>query len=143
MFSRLLLTALALCCSGFAQTGSSAIENLDKAWIKALLSRDAATLDRLLSKDLIYAHASGVVDTKSEYIEKLRSGRQVYKTLDQKNVSVRLHGDSAVTHSWARVTGVSPQGPFDDKIMMIHVWVKSGSNWQLAAHQTTRVDKLP
>ena len=30
-----------------------------------------------------------------------------------------------------------------DKIMMLHVWVKRPSGWILAAHQTTRVDKLP
>ena len=52
-------------------------------------------------------------------------------------------GDSAITHSWMRVTGVNPQGPFDDKVMMVHCWVLKGGQWKLAAHQTTRVDKMP
>jgi ketosteroid isomerase-like protein len=143
MSGRVVLPVLIL--SGFClgQVDVPALEKLDAAWVKAVLSRDLAALDRLLAGDLIYAHASGVVDTKSQYIDKLRSGRQVYKTLEQKNISVRLHGDTGVTHSWVRVTGVNPQGAFDDKIMMLHVWVKKGPAWQLAAHQTTRVDKLP
>lgn len=126
-----------------ASEAIEAIEALDKSWVKAVLSRDFSALDKMLAPDLIYGHASGVVDTKQTYIEKLKSGKQVYRTLEQRKMSVRLHGDAAITHSWARVTGVNPAGPFDDKIMMIHVWVKKGGTWRLAGHQTTRVDKLP
>ena len=126
-----------------AADDAATIENLDKSWTTAVLSKDFAALDRMLAPDLIYAHASGIVDTKQQYLDKLRSGRQVYKTMEQRKVSVRLHGSSAVTHSWMRVTGVNAQGPYDDKVMMIHLWVKAGNAWRLAAHQTTRVDSLP
>lgn len=139
---RLALAALSVAIA-YAQPNASTFENLDKAWSKAILARDAAALEKLLDKDLIYAHSTGIVDTKAEYIEKIRSGRQVYKTFEQKNVSVRVRGDSAVTHSWARITGVNQAGNFDDKLMILHTWVKSPGGWQLVAHQTTRVDKLP
>lgn len=140
---RRFLALLLWVSAALAQSSPAAIEALDKAWIKAVLNRDLSALDKLLAPDLIYGHASGVVDTKQTYIEKLRSGKQVYRTLEQRKVSVRMHGDAAITHSWTRVTGVNPAGPFDDRIMMIHVWVKKGAAWQLAGHQTTRVDKLP
>jgi len=29
--------------------------------------------------------------------------------------------------------------PFNDHVMMMHVWVKQGGSWHLAAHQTTKV----
>lgn len=132
-----------LATAAFSQTTPAAIEALDKAWIKAVLGRDIAALDRMLATDLIYGHATGVVDTKQSYLDKLKGGRQVYRSLEQRKVSVRIHGDAAVTHSWTHVTGVNPAGPFDDKIMMIHVWVKKGGTWQLLGHQTTKVDKLP
>ena len=130
-----------LLAASLAGSQVSEIEKLDQEWIKAVLSKDLAALDRMLAPDLVYAHASGVVDTKSTYLEKLRSGRQVYKSMEQRKVSVRRHGSAtAVTHSWMRVTGVNAQGPFDDKVMMLHVWVTSGGSWRLAAHQTTRVE---
>lgn len=132
-----------LATAAFSQTTPAGIEALDKAWIKAVLGRDIAALDRMLATDLIYGHATGVVDTKQSYLDKLKGGRQVYRSLEQRKVSVRIHGDAAVTHSWTHVTGVNPAGPFDDKIMMIHVWVKKGGTWQLLGHQTTKVDKLP
>lgn len=137
------LLLFATAASLAAQVSPAVIENLDKAWLKAVLAKDVAALDKMYAKDLIYAHASGIVDTKAEYLEKLKSGRQHYKTMEQRKVSVRFHGDTAITHSWTHVTGTNAQGPFDDKIMMIHVWVKKPAGWILAAHQTTRVDKLP
>jgi ketosteroid isomerase-like protein len=136
------LVLLLLAPAAYGQT-EAAIIDMDKAWVKAVLSKDVAALDRILADKLIYAHASGVIDTKKAYLTKLGSGRQVYKSLDQKIAKVELHGDTALTQSWVRVTGVNQDGPFDDKIMMMHVWLKQNGVWKLAGHQTARVDKLP
>lgn len=121
-----------------------AIEKLDAQWVAALLSNDTTRLDQILADDLIYGHASGALDTKTKFLEKLRSGRQVYKTLDQTHVRVRiLDTHTAVTHSWMRAAGTNANGPFDDQLMMLHVWAKQGADWQLVAHQTAKVEKLP
>jgi ketosteroid isomerase-like protein len=122
------------------------VEKLDAAWGKAIVAKDIATLDKLLADDLIYGHASNVVDTKKTYLEKIRGGKQVYATLERKKVSVRMleGGNTAITHSWMHVTGVNPQGKFDDIVMMLHVWNKRGSaGWKLVAHQTAKVDRIP
>jgi hypothetical protein len=50
-----------------------------------------------------------------------------------------LHGDAAVAHSIVNMKGVSNGKPFDDHLMMLHVWVKQAGAWQLAAHQTTKL----
>ena len=142
MISRILVASFTL-VSCFGQVKPSDIENLDKAWSTAIVARDAGALDRLLDNDLVYAHASGVVDSKQQYLEKIKSGKQVYKSFEQRKISVRIHGDVAITQSWARVTGVNPQGPFDDKLMLLHAWLKKNGSWRLIAHQTARVDSLP
>jgi len=141
-FPRVLLLTAAVC---LAQPPSkNDILALDKKWSDAIQKKDAATLDKLLTDNLVYAHASGVVDTKKTYIAKIKEGKQVYKSFEQRSPSVAVYGnDTAISFSWVHVTGTTPQGPFDDKIMMLHTWVKQGGAWKLAAHQTTRVDKLP
>lgn len=136
------LTLILLASLAFAQTPAE-IEALDKAWGKAILSKDVKALDAMLADDLIYGHASNIVDTKKDYLAKIGSGKQVYKTLEQKNVTVKLHGDTAITQSWMRITGVNQSGPFDDKVMLLHVWQKQGNTWKMLAHQTAKVDKLP
>jgi len=117
--------------------------DLDRAWREAVLKKDFAAVEKMLADNLVYAHATGIVDSKKTYLDKLRSGRQLYRSMEQQNVSTQVHGDAAVTHSWMRVTGVNQAGNFDDKVMMLHIWVKKDGRWLLAAHQTTKVDKLP
>lgn len=116
---------------------------LDKQWSDAIVKSDTATLEKLLAPDLVYAHATGIIDTKASYIAKIKERRQVYKSFEQRNPIVNIYRDAAVTFSHVRVTGTNQAGPFDDKIMLIHFWVKQDNRWLLAAHQTTKVDKLP
>lgn len=116
---------------------------LDKQWSDAIVKSDTATLERLLANDLVYAHATGIIDTKTSYIAKIKERRQVYKSFEQRNPIVNIYKDAAVTFSHVRVTGTNQAGAFDDKIMLIHFWVKQNNAWRLAAHQTTKVDKLP
>ena len=116
---------------------------LDKQWSDAIVKSDTATLERLLADDLVYAHATGIIDSKSSYIAKIKARRQVYKSFEQRNPIVNIYRDAAVTFSHVRVTGTNQAGAFDDKIMLIHFWVKQNNAWRLAAHQTTKVDKLP
>jgi len=137
LFLLLLLAAVAL-----AQDKAFFLA-LDKQWSDAIVKSDTATLEKLLAPGLVYAHATGIIDTKTSYIAKIKERRQVYKSFEQRNPIVNIYTDAAVTFSHVRVTGANQAGPFDDKIMLIHFWVKQNNAWRLAAHQTTKVDKLP
>lgn len=139
---RIILAALALAGALSAETKKDIVA-LDQAWRQAILAKDAASLDKMLADDLVYGHATGIVDTKASYIAKVKSGKQLYRTLEQKKVTVNLYGASALTHSWMHVTGVNQAGAFDDKVMLIHFWVKHNGAWRLAGHQTTKVTRIP
>ncbi len=138
LFLVLVLTALACLAQDKA-----AILALDKQWSDSIVKGDTATLEKLLSDDLVYAHSTGIVDTKTSYIAKIKERRQVYKSFEQHKPTVNIYKDSAVTFSYVRVTGTNQAGLFDDKVMLIHFWVKQNNTWRLAAHQTTKIDKLP
>ena len=138
LFLVLVLTALACLAQDKA-----AILALDKQWSDSIVKGDTAALEKLLSDDLVYAHSTGIVDTKTSYIAKIKERRQVYKSFEQHKPTVNIYKDSAVTFSYVRVTGTNQAGVFDDKVMLIHFWVKQNNTWRLAAHQTTKIDKLP
>lgn len=138
LFLVLVLTALACLAQDKA-----AVLALDKQWSDSIVKGDTATLEKLLSDDLVYAHSTGIVDTKASYIAKIKERRQVYKSFEQHKPTVNIYKDSAVTFSYVRVTGTNQAGLFDDKVMLIHFWVKQNNTWRLAAHQTTKIDKLP
>ncbi|MBI1789341.1 MAG: nuclear transport factor 2 family protein [Acidobacteria bacterium] len=135
---RILLIAAAAVAS-FAASGEEEIRGAEKAWAAAVKGRDFAALDKIFTPGLIYAHATGSIESKEKYIDRLRSGAQRYDSITHEDVRVVMYGDAAVAHSMVRVTGSNNAGPFNDHVMMMHLWVKQGGAWRLAAHQTTKV----
>ena len=123
-------------------TASAADDDLraaEKSWGAALVARDGAALERIYTPELIYAHSTGKVENKAQYLERLKGGKQRYDTVTHESIQIARYGDAAVTHSIARMTGRNDSGPFDDHLMVIHMWVKQGGAWRLAAHQTTKI----
>lgn len=131
----LLLTALTL----LPAATDEEIRKAEKGWTSAVTGLDYAALDRILGDGLIYAHSTGNIETKKEYLARLHSGAQKYDAIELQSTTVRIYGDSAVAHSKARMTGKSNGNPFDDRLMIMHFWVKQGAQWRLVAHQTTKL----
>jgi ketosteroid isomerase-like protein len=115
------------------------IRAADQRWAAAVKNRDTAALDKMYTSGLIYAHASGIVEDKAKYIGRLKSGKQKYDAVQIESTKIVPYGDSAVSHSVVRTIGTNDNGPFNDHVMMMHVWVKQGGEWRLAAHQTTKI----
>lgn len=136
-------TALVFCAliplATFAAVSEDELRQAEKAWATAVTKKDYAALERILHDELIYAHSTGVIETKTQYVNRLRTGAQKYDSIEHEKITVKLHGDAAVTHSIVRMKGLSDKRPFDDRLMMIHLWVKRGGQWRLAAHQTTKL----
>ena len=116
------------------------VRNAEKDWAAAVVARDYDALAQILGDQLVYAHSTGVVEGKSEYVGKLRSGAQRYDGIEHHSTIVRAYADAAVAHSKVRMTGQSGSEAFDNQLMMMHLWVKQGGKWRLAAHQTTRLE---
>ena len=126
-----------------AQGGSAAadIKKAEANWARAVTSRDFNALGRIYDNELIYAHSTGIVETKDQYMAKLKSGSQKYDAIEFEKSIINVHGDSAVAHHIVVMKGTNPAGPFDNRLMMIHMWVKKGGGWTLAAHQTTQIER--
>lgn len=137
MMRRVLLLSLA--ASAFAFAADDPITAAEKAWAKAVVSGDAAAVESVLSPDLIYAHSTGVIESRAEYVGKIKSKEYNYKGIDHQSITVKMHGNSAVAHSKVRMHGINKSGPFDNQLIMLHLWVKQNGKWLLAAHQTTRL----
>ena len=111
----------------------------EDAWIAAIKAQDRAALDRMLAADLVYTHATGPVDTKAQYISSITSGNQKYASVERKDINLRVYGDAAVVTANMRMTGATKGEPFDNRVRMLHVWIKQKGAWRLVAHQTTKI----
>jgi ketosteroid isomerase-like protein len=114
------------------QAVRAAVAQFDEAARK----QDRATLDKLLSPDLVYVHSLGKVENKTECIDALMKSRIDFKM--DPNPVVKMHGPTAIVHvkttSHMMQDGKPTQIPLD----MMQVWVKKGSSWQLAGRHTLR-----
>ncbi len=137
----ILLAALACGANAFGARPEDEILAAEKGWAKAVIALDFASLEKIYHDGLIYAHSSGIIETKGEYMAKLRTGKQKYTAIEHHKTTIRTQDDAAVAHSIATMKGTNPAGPFDNKLMMIHTWFKGSGGWQLAAHQTTQIAK--
>jgi ketosteroid isomerase-like protein len=135
------LTALALALALSADASEADILAAEKAWSAAVVGRDFPALDARLHEELIYSHSTGLIESKAEYVGKLRDGVARYDVIDYERTNVKLFGDSAVAHSIVTMKGQSGDTAFDAYLVMIHVWVEGGDGWQLAAHQTTALSR--
>jgi len=116
------------------------VQQAERDWATSVMAKDVAKLGEIYHDRLLYAHSTGVVETKSEYMGKLEAGTTVYEVVEHAEMRVLPYGDMAMAHSRLHMKGVSADGPFDNLFMTIHVWVNEGGQWRLAAHQTTRLE---
>lgn len=129
----LLGSALALCAQ------NQAVAKAEREWAQAVAARDFDLLEQILSDELIYAHSTGVIESKREYLEKLKSGQNRYDQIEHEKMTIKVFGSAAVAHSIVRMRGQSSGQPFDNRLMMMHTWIHQNGRWRLVAHQTTRL----
>ena len=137
----MLVVAVALCALPLCAAAGDDALKAEKDWAAAVTAGHFDHVASLLDDALVYAHSSGTIESKSEYMGKLRSGAQKYKSITYEKTTVHIHGDAAVVHSIGRIAGTSGEAPFNNHLMILHLWVKSGGKWLLAAHQTTELAK--
>jgi hypothetical protein len=111
----------------------------EDARIAAMIKPDPAALEELLADDLSYVHSSGVVDTKQEFVESVRSGRLKYKSFEREGLASRFYGDVAVLTGRANVMVLSSGAELDVRVRFTEVWVKRDGKWRMAAWHSTRV----
>ncbi len=106
---------------------------------RAMVEADLAALDRLCADELSYAHSSGVRDTKSEYLGKVRSGYYRYLTVEHPVERIEVLGDTAIVvgrmTSDLLVHGV----PKTIDNLALAVWVRTAAGWRLLAYAPTRL----
>ena len=137
MTSQLLAVSLLLAMA--APSVDNEVRAAESAWTTAIKAKDAHALESLLADTLIYAHSTGIVDSKKDYIAKVTSGRQLYLGADHNSMTIRSYGDTVIVHANMHVWGTNQAGKFDDVVMAMHTWVKRSGKWQLVAHQTTKI----
>jgi len=135
-----LILCFACCFLAFAaKSGDSAEKDVLAAMDalkQAMIHKDGAALDKLLSSNLTYTHSGGQEQTKADVIQSITSGKSITEALEYTDTTVRIYGKIALvkgkvdlSHSKTNIVHMN----------ILHVWEKTPQGWQLVARQATRL----
>ena len=116
------------------------IRDLERQRFLAMQHVDVASLNRILSDDLIYTHANGLQQTKAELIGVLGSGEFKYESISAEGARVRVYDQAAMVTGRAAMKIKSGQGEQTFKLCYLDVYVKQNGRWQMVAWQSSRVE---
>ena len=142
MLINLILCATALTLSGWQQQAQAAANEVlkrEQQRIEYLTTGKLDELDAMLSPTLTYTHSSAALDTKEKFMESLRSGRLVYKSLKHDDVQVRLPSpDVAILNGLSDVESVNAGQAQKVALRFTIVYVKKNGVWLMEAWHSAR-----
>jgi uncharacterized protein (TIGR02246 family) len=117
------------------------VREAEKEWAVAVVKKDYDVLNRVLADDLTYTHSDGRLDSKQNFIEALRSGKQTYSAAEHQSIDVRMLGkDVALVRGRLRMTAaVTGQTATPANFSILRVYRLKDGRWQLTAHQSARL----
>ena len=115
------------------------IIDLDKKRMSAMAQKDIATLNELISDDLIYTHSSARLDTKQSLIGNMESGSTVYTSVVPSDVKAQDLGDTVVLTGTCRIGVNSGDRANSFGVRFTDVYAKKGGRWQMVTWQSTRL----
>ncbi len=130
--------ALVIASSAFAADNTDLVREAALGWTAAAVKQDTAALQRFIADDLQYAHAGGQVQTKEQYIAAATKGPARYESFAFSDMKIRFYGKAAVLTAYCDVK-MTGQDSF--RVRTLQVYTESNGQWQMAAHQSTRVGR--
>ena len=121
------------------QQAEQEIRQRETRRFEAIVQKDLAALDDILSDDLSYTHTTGAHETKTEFIGKLKSGQLKYESLTPEDIRVRVYGTTGVVTGVARVKVQVKGEALSFRLRFTDVYVKKENRWQMVAWQATRL----
>jgi len=105
----------------------------------AYVTGDAAVLERLEADDIVLVDSDGTLFTKADDVAEVKAGIYKLKSWTREEITVRLHGDTAVVHGITRIQGTYKGQEFDGRTRGTDAWIKKNGRWQCVASQSTRI----
>ena len=141
------VAAVALAAFVMAQSKNSVSDALAKKEIleieqernKAIISGDAAALDRLTSEDYTFITLRGELRTKAEIVQGFKSGSFHYDSRQISGLNVRIYGSTAVVTGRSNQQGRENGKDYSGDYRFTRVYSKQGDNWRTVALQATLI----
>jgi ketosteroid isomerase-like protein len=124
----------------FAQSKKEAQVNAAVEKLKlAMVSGERAALESVAADQLSYGHSGGLIETKAQFVEKIASGASDFVTIDLKNQTVTVSGNTAIVRHELHATTNDGNKPGEAHIRVMLVFQKQGKEWKLLGRQAVKI----
>jgi ketosteroid isomerase-like protein len=116
------------------------IDQLEESWRNAVLTGNAAAMDKLLADDYIGISANGTLQTKEDALIWLRNRPRHITNLVLSNSRVHFYGTTALVTSFSHVTGTNAEGEAFGDFRYTHVYVRDAQGkWKMVSSEAIRI----
>lgn len=122
-----------------ANAAEAELLRLDDERSPAMMTADTATLDRLMSDDIVYTHSSGRLDSKKSFIASLTSGTVKYRRIDRKEVKASLREEFGFLTGAVEIDVETGGKLLNLNLRFSNVWERTGKGWQQIVWQSTPI----
>ena len=126
-------------------TESQALD-LQRKFQQASIAADIPAISALMADDAIFIHGSAIAQTKTEFLNSLKSGQLKLTTYELKDAKFVLFDGGAIISGPTEVVlapGTVGREPFRVEMRVSSVWVATPSGWQVILVQGTPIQAPP
>lgn len=117
---------------------SDEVLEFERLRVNATLQADVKALESMLAIDLVWAHASGKVDSKVSYIQNLAEKKARYKSMFIEESAARIYGNNVITNGILNFESISPDETIAaNRVRFTCVYRKVEKKWQVISWHAT------
>lgn len=117
----------------------TAVANAVEQLRKAMIDGNKAELENIASDKLSYGHSGGLVESKTEFVEKIASGKSDFVTIELKNQTISVSGKTAIVRHRLDATTNDGGKPGEVHLLILLIFQKQNKHWKLLARQAVKV----
>jgi ketosteroid isomerase-like protein len=138
---QLVAVALFACSSNAIAQGSTARDliELENRFNEALVRGDIAVIEEIEANDLVFTDATGVVTSKSEEIQSIKSGEIKFASIKMADTRVQDYGNVGVVTGSLTEKAQYRNSDITGTYRFTDVWARRNGKWEHVAGQETLV----
>ena len=110
------------------------LRQMNDDWVKAIVRRDAETLERVMAEDFVFTYPLEG-DDRAQFISDVLSGDLVIEHITRHQINVRVFGSTAVLTARDSAKWIYKGRELEGQYKVLQVYAERDHRWQLVAVQ--------
>ena len=138
LFTGIIVTAIALTVNGQSKEEAAVASAVEKLR-QAMVDGNKEALESITSDKLSYGHSSGLVESKTEFVDKLVSGKSDFVTIELKDQAISVSGSTAIVRHKLNATTADNGKPGEVHLSILLIFQNDHKQWKLLARQAVKL----